>query len=56
MPMFAPEDWKKVAAKAFSEDEDAAECEEVTLESSNDEKNPWPNCDVFLRRMCRGVT
>ena len=37
MPMFAAVDWKKVSAKAFSEEEDAAEWEEVTLESSSDE-------------------
>ena len=37
MPMFAAVDWKKVATKAFSEEDDAAEWEEVTLESSSDE-------------------
>ena len=36
MPMFAAVGWKKVSAKAFSEEEDAAEWEEVTLESSSD--------------------
>ena len=35
--MFAAVDWMKVAAKAFSEEDDAPEWEEVTLESSSDE-------------------
>ena len=35
--MVAAVDWKKAAAKAFSEGEDAAEWGEVTLESSSDE-------------------
>ena len=35
--MFAAVDWMKVAAKAFSEEDDAPEWEEVTVESSSDE-------------------
>ena len=37
LPRPAAVDWKKVAAKAFSEEDDAAEWEEVTLESLSDE-------------------